>query len=63
VGKEVHRQGKLLIHPGVDVMITIFCDFSQFSEEKMAFLLNTNVMIKYFSKFSFVSSKKRQYFC
>jgi hypothetical protein len=32
--------------PGVDVMVTIFCEFSQFSAEKLAFFLNTNVMIK-----------------
>jgi hypothetical protein len=32
--------------PGVDVMITIFCDFSQFSAKKLAFFSNTNVMIK-----------------
>jgi hypothetical protein len=32
--------------PGVDVMITIFCDFSQFSATKLAFFTNTNVMIK-----------------
>jgi hypothetical protein len=31
---------------GVDVMITIFCDFPQFSAKKLAFFLNTNVMIK-----------------
>jgi hypothetical protein len=42
-------------------MITIFGDFCQFSAKKMAFFLNTNVMI-IFSKFSFVSSKKRQFF-
>jgi hypothetical protein len=34
------------IHPGVDVMITIFCDFRQFSVKKMAFFSNTNVMIE-----------------
>jgi hypothetical protein len=34
--------------PGVDVMITIFCDFCQFSAKKMAFFLNTNVMINFF---------------
>jgi hypothetical protein len=33
---------------GVDVMITIFCDFSQFSAKKLAFFLNTNVMINFF---------------
>jgi hypothetical protein len=36
------------LHPGVDVMITIFCDFSQFSAKKLAFFINTNVMIKFF---------------
>jgi hypothetical protein len=33
---------------GVDVMITIFCHFSQFSAKKWAFFLNTNVMINFF---------------
>jgi hypothetical protein len=36
-------------HPkraGVDVVITIFCDFPQFSAKKLAFLSKTNVMIK-----------------
>jgi hypothetical protein len=47
---------------GVDVMIPIFCDFSQFSAKNMAFLLNTNVMINFFSEFSFVLSQKRQFF-
>jgi hypothetical protein len=31
---------------GVDVMITIFCDFCQFSAKKMAFFSKSNVMIK-----------------
>jgi hypothetical protein len=31
---------------GVDVMITIFCDFCQFSAKKLAFFSKTNVMIK-----------------
>jgi hypothetical protein len=31
---------------GVDVMITIFCDFSQFSAKKLAFFLKTIVVIK-----------------
>jgi hypothetical protein len=30
----------------VDVMITIFCDFRQFSAKKLAFLSKTNFMIK-----------------
>jgi hypothetical protein len=33
---------------GVVVMITIFCDFSQFSAKKLAFFLNTKVMINFF---------------
>jgi hypothetical protein len=33
-------------HPGVDVMITIFGDFCQFSAKKLAFFSKTNVMIK-----------------
>jgi hypothetical protein len=33
--------------PGVDVMITIFCDFLQFSAKKLAFFSKTNVMIKF----------------
>jgi hypothetical protein len=32
--------------PGVDVMITIFCDFCQFSAKKLAFFSKTDVMIK-----------------
>jgi hypothetical protein len=34
--------------PGVDVMITIFCDFCQFSAKKSAFFFNTNVMSNFF---------------
>jgi hypothetical protein len=37
---------KALVFPGVDVMITIFCDFCQFSAKKVAFFSKTNVMIK-----------------
>jgi hypothetical protein len=33
--------------PGVDVMITIFGDFRQFSAKKLAFFSKTNVMIKF----------------
>jgi hypothetical protein len=33
--------------PGVDVMITIFCDFRQFSAKKLAFFSKTNVMMKF----------------
>jgi hypothetical protein len=36
-------QSKILASPGVDVMITIFCDFSA---KKLAFFSKTNVVIK-----------------
>jgi hypothetical protein len=36
-----------LKRPGVGVMITIFCDFHQFSAIKLAFFLQTNVMIHF----------------
>jgi hypothetical protein len=36
-----------LISTGVNVMITIFCDFFQFLAKKLAFFLNTNVMINF----------------
>jgi hypothetical protein len=36
----------LLHRSGVDVMITIFCDFRQFLAKKLAFFSKTNVMIK-----------------
>jgi hypothetical protein len=36
--------------PGVDVMITIFCDFWQFSAKKSAFFSKTNVMINILHK-------------
>jgi hypothetical protein len=33
------------VRPGTDVMITIFCDFLQFSAKNLAFFSKTNVMI------------------
>jgi hypothetical protein len=33
-------------------MITIFCDFCQFSAKKLVFISKTNVMIKFFKKFA-----------
>jgi hypothetical protein len=39
---------------GVDVMITIFCDFCQFSAKKLAFFSKTNVMIKFLQKLAVV---------
>jgi hypothetical protein len=47
---------------GVDVMITIFCDFCQFSAKKLAFFSKTNVIIKILEIVTVVWAKKRQYF-
>jgi hypothetical protein len=35
---------------GVNVMITIFCDFGQFSAKKLAIFLKTNVTIQILQK-------------
>jgi hypothetical protein len=43
-----------VVIPGVDVMITIFCDFCQFSAKILAFFSKTNVMIKFLQKLSVV---------
>jgi hypothetical protein len=52
-----------LKRPGVDVMITIFSDFWQFSAKKLAFFSKTNVIIKILHNLpSFVLSQKRQFF-
>jgi hypothetical protein len=58
VGQKCNSVG----NQGVDVVITIFCDFYQFSAKKLAFFSKTNVMITIFEKTSFVLSQKRQYF-
>jgi hypothetical protein len=43
IGKPLSNDGG---QPGVDVVITIFSDFRQFSAKKVALFLKTNVMIK-----------------
>jgi hypothetical protein len=48
--------------PGVDVMITIFGDFSQFSATKLAFFLNTNVMIIFFQNLALFWVKIANFF-
>jgi hypothetical protein len=57
---------KFMIHffnkPGVDVMITIICDFCQFSAKKLAFFSKANVMITIFSKTSSSLSKNPNIF-
>jgi hypothetical protein len=40
-------RGRWARGPGVDVMITIFSDFCQFSAKILAFFSKTNVMIKF----------------
>jgi hypothetical protein len=47
--------------PGVDVMVTIFCDFSQFSAKKLAFS-QIPMLRSFFSNFTFLLSQKRQLF-
>jgi hypothetical protein len=47
---------------GVDIMITIFCDFSQFSAKKMAFFINTNVRINFFQNLALFRVKNANFF-
>jgi hypothetical protein len=47
---------------GVDVMITIFCDFWQFSVKKMAFFSKTNVMIKILNNLALFWVKNANFF-
>jgi hypothetical protein len=44
--ENLEREKKMTVRSGADVMITIFCDFRQFSAKKLAFFSKTNVMIK-----------------
>jgi hypothetical protein len=46
----------------VDVMITIFGDFCQFSPKKMAFFSKTNVMIKIFHNLALFRVKNANFF-
>jgi hypothetical protein len=54
--------GRKFAQPGVDVMITIFCDFRQFSAKKLAFFSKTNVMIKILHNLALFCVKKRHFF-
>jgi hypothetical protein len=48
---------------GVDVIITIFCDFCQFSAKKWRFLKSkTNVMIKILEELAVVCAKNANIF-
>jgi hypothetical protein len=48
--------------PGVDVMITIFCDFLTISGEKIGAFLKNQCYDHIFEKYSFFLSQKRQFF-
>jgi ubiquitin-protein ligase E3 C len=43
-------------------MITIFCDFSQFSAKKLPFFLNTNVTIHFFLNLALFLVKNADFF-
>jgi hypothetical protein len=43
-------------------MITIFCDFCQFSAKKLAFFLTANVMIKFMRKLALSRVKNANFF-
>jgi hypothetical protein len=51
-----------LRRPGVDVMITIFYDFSQFSAKKIGVFLKYECYDQVIIKCGFVLSQKRQFF-
>jgi hypothetical protein len=42
------------ISSGVDVMITVFCDFCQFLAKKLVFFSKANVTIKFLEKLAAV---------
>jgi hypothetical protein len=49
--------------PWVDVMITIFCDFSRnFRQKKLAFFTNTNVIINFFQNLALFWVKNANFF-
>jgi hypothetical protein len=56
------KESMNLCRPGVDVMMTIFCDFCRFSAKNLAFFSKTNVMIKFLPKSSNSLSKKANIF-
>jgi hypothetical protein len=43
-------------------MIKIFCDFSRFSAKKLAFFLNTNVMVNFYQNLALFSVKNANIF-
>jgi hypothetical protein len=53
---------KITEPPGVDVMITIFCDFQQFSAKKLALFTKTNVKIKFLNNLALFWVKNANFF-
>jgi hypothetical protein len=49
-GKKIDPQKRCGLSPGVDVIIPIFCDFSQLSAKKLAFFSKTNAMFPFLQK-------------
>jgi hypothetical protein len=47
--------------PGVDVMITNFCDFYQFSAKKLPFFSKVSVMIKFLQKWQHFEQKRQNF--
>jgi hypothetical protein len=62
--KATERWRHEVVSPGVDVMITIFPKrFFPIFGEKIGVFLKYQCYDQFFSKFGFVLSKKRQFFC
>jgi hypothetical protein len=60
--RSLMKIGHLQLRAGVDVMIKIFCDFSQICAKKLAFFLNTNVMINCFQNLALFWVKNDEIF-
>jgi hypothetical protein len=53
-GLPPRRQCGQAVRPGVDVTITIFCDFLRFLAKKLAFFSKNNVLINFMQKLTVV---------
>jgi hypothetical protein len=49
-----NRRDEKMTRSGVDVTLTIFCDFCHFLAKKLAFFSKTNVVIKFMHKIAVV---------
>jgi hypothetical protein len=63
IGANFSVGSKICLKSGVDVMITIFCDFRQFSAKKLAFFSKTNVMIQFLHNLALFWVKNANFFC